>query len=90
LKNKKNIKIVYFVDLSPLPEVDQFIKEHSQKYNFELLKLGDNFKTETQTLVEKYDMKAIYLGTRRGDPFCGIKSTPISTFASTSRVFFSF
>lgn len=63
------MKIVYFEEAGPLPEVETFMKEHSQQYDFTPIVRGKDVKKETYPLVEKDGMKAIFLGTRRVDPY---------------------
>jgi len=45
--------------------------EQSKELNFELIKMKNDVKKESFTLVEKYNMKVVFLGTRRVDPYSG-------------------
>lgn len=68
-KRWKSMNIVYFEEAGPLPEVDEFMKEHCSQFNISPITLGKDVKKETHNLVNNYGMKAIFLGTRRGDPY---------------------
>jgi len=45
------------------------VTEQAKRFNFTPITLGKDVKKETFKLVENYNMKAIFLGTRRVDPY---------------------
>uniref|UniRef100_A0A8D8M8Y9 FAD synthase n=1 Tax=Cacopsylla melanoneura TaxID=428564 RepID=A0A8D8M8Y9_9HEMI len=62
---------VYFKQENSFPEVEQFVKECVERYNLELVeKLGPMKEGLAQLLVERPHLKAVFMGSRRGDPRC--------------------
>lgn len=58
-----------FEEDNSIPEVDSFVKEQGQRFNFTPIIMGKDVKKETFKLVDDYHMKAIFLGNRRVDPY---------------------
>lgn len=66
----KQLKALYFRNESPFPQAEEFISETTKRYNLNLIKLTENIKMNLRTLKETHPkIKAIFLGTRRHDPF---------------------
>jgi FAD synthetase len=64
----KKANVVYFEEIDPFEDVDKFVNEQVKLYEFELQRVGQDFKKETGYLVQKYGMKAVLLGERDTDP----------------------
>ncbi|XP_054285492.1 FAD synthase-like [Macrosteles quadrilineatus] len=74
VKDYKNIseplEAVYFHPANPFPEVEHFIKDTVDRYQIRLTTLPGPIKSALKVLVkEKNSLKAIFLGTRRTDPY---------------------
>jgi len=70
-KSWERIKTVLFEEDNSIPEVDSFVQEQAQRFNFTPIIMGKDVKKETFKLVDNYHMKAIFLGNRRVDPYSG-------------------
>jgi len=74
VKDRRNVsqplQAVYFRPPNPFPEVEQFIQDTVDRYKIELTTLPGSIKEALEVLVEqKTRLKAIFLGTRRTDPY---------------------
>ncbi|XP_002976522.2 FAD synthase [Selaginella moellendorffii] len=62
------IRTIYFEGPDAFPEIDSFTYETAQEYNLELEVLRQDFKSGLEALLKNKPIKAIFLGTRIGDP----------------------
>ncbi|XP_037934347.1 FAD synthase-like isoform X2 [Teleopsis dalmanni] len=70
----KNFKIpaLYIQDLNSFEEVDDFVESSKTLYNIELIKRTGRIKEVLFDITnEMPHIKAIFMGCRRTDPFCG-------------------
>eukprot|EP01147_Barroeca_monosierra_P000592 gene592-3906_t len=72
----RKFTFVYFKQQNEFPEVLKFIQRCDKQYDLSLRYLESSFKEELAQLLDKTHIKAIFLGTRRGDP----KSSSLCTF----------
>ena len=72
----QELKALYFRYESPFPQAEEFISETTKRYNLNLVTLTGDIKTGLRTLKETHPkVKAMFLGTRRHDPFSDILRT---------------
>lgn len=70
MKHKKHINSVYIKSDSAFPEVDDFVNISKKKYNLNITTIFGPIKEAlTELLKSKPNIKAIFMGTRRTDPF---------------------
>lgn len=73
------MKCVYFVEENSFPEVDKFLEYLVSEFKLDVIKLENDlnltktefFKSSLKKLIKDHDLKAIYMGTRITDPYCG-------------------
>ncbi|CAL1299434.1 unnamed protein product [Larinioides sclopetarius] len=65
----KNIKILYVKSGETFKEVDSFIETTVKNYNLDLVTMNGNLKGSFKAFLENYPkVKAVFMGSRRGDP----------------------
>ncbi|CAB1098848.1 unnamed protein product [Ectocarpus sp. CCAP 1310/34] len=64
----KHIPVVYF-EKEEFPEIDAFMQQVSETYQFEFQRYSKSYKDGMQDLVESHGIKAVIMGQRRGDPW---------------------
>ncbi|KAJ7554326.1 hypothetical protein O6H91_06G135300 [Diphasiastrum complanatum] len=64
----KSIRTIYFESPSAFPEIDSFTYETARVYNLEMEILRQDFKSGLSALFKTKPIKAVFLGTRIGDP----------------------
>lgn len=62
------IRTIYFESPSAFPEINSFTYETAAKYDLKLEIISLDFKSGLETLMKEKPTKAIFLGTRIGDP----------------------
>lgn len=62
------IRTIYFESLDAFPEIDTFTHETVKLYNLEMEIIRLDFKSGIEALLREKPIKAIFLGTRIGDP----------------------
>ncbi|MQL68410.1 hypothetical protein Taro_000693, partial [Colocasia esculenta] len=62
------IRTIYFESPSAFPEINSFTYETANSYNLQLEIIRLDFKSGLEDLLRKRPVKAIFLGTRIGDP----------------------
>ncbi|EGD79783.1 hypothetical protein PTSG_10768 [Salpingoeca rosetta] len=73
----RNITFVYFRQEHEFPQVEDFIDMCDRRYGLSLQHLGSSYGTALEGLLSQTSIKAIFMGTRRGDP----KADTLETFA---------
>jgi FAD synthetase len=64
------LKVLYVRCHSPFPEMERFIHETRRKFGLHLIVVDGPIKTGLEELKRLHpEIKAIWMGTRRGDPF---------------------
>ncbi|XP_022253033.1 FAD synthase-like isoform X1 [Limulus polyphemus] len=67
--SEERLHAVYIRDRIPFPQVESFIQESVKRYNLDLLILDGQMRTELQYMVmERPNIRAMFMGTRRSDP----------------------
>jgi len=80
--NGKSFLTVYFEPENPFPEVTQFIQQSKQRYGINLKVYKRSIKEALQELLDDHPtIKAIFIGTRKTDPFSG----ELKPFTSTDK-----
>lgn len=80
--NQEKINASYLKSSDPFPEMEEFIEQTTRRYNLNLITdRGPAEKEQLSALVEKRPcLKAIFLGTRRTDPYAqDLKPFQVST-----------
>uniref|UniRef100_A0A1D1YQ27 FAD synthase n=1 Tax=Anthurium amnicola TaxID=1678845 RepID=A0A1D1YQ27_9ARAE len=62
------VRTIYFESPSAFPEINLFTYETANKYNLQLEVIRSDFKSGLEDLLRKKPIKAIFIGTRIGDP----------------------
>ncbi|KAK1260799.1 hypothetical protein QJS04_geneDACA002152 [Acorus gramineus] len=62
------MRTIYFESSSAFPEINSFTYETATTYNLPLEIIRSDFKSGLEALLQKKPIKAIFLGTRIGDP----------------------
>ncbi|XP_062208298.1 probable FAD synthase [Phragmites australis] len=62
------MRTIYFEDPNTFPEIDSFTYETASTYGLPLGTIRTNFKSGLEALLKEKPTKAIFLGTRDGDP----------------------
>ncbi|XP_064947274.1 uncharacterized protein LOC135605388 isoform X2 [Musa acuminata AAA Group] len=62
------IRTIYFESPSAFPEINSFTYETATAYNLQLETIRSDFKSGLEALLKEKPTKAIFLGTRIGDP----------------------
>ncbi|KAL5717016.1 FAD synthase [Ranunculus cassubicifolius] len=62
------IRTIYFESTSAFPEIDSFTHEIAATYELQMETIRLDFKSGLETLLKEKPTKAIFLGTRIGDP----------------------
>ncbi|XP_064996610.1 uncharacterized protein LOC135632119 isoform X4 [Musa acuminata AAA Group] len=62
------IRTIYFESPSAFPEINAFTYETATAYNLQLETIRSDFKSGLEALLKEKPTKAIFLGTRIGDP----------------------
>lgn len=61
---------VYIVSAHPFPEVDDFVEKYSAEYHLDTSRFMASMKDGlAEFLEENKDIEAVFVGTRRTDPF---------------------
>jgi len=64
------ILTIYFESPAPFQEVDNFMQYAAKRYELNIRKLNRNIKEGLRELMDTTQVRAIFMGTRRTDPFC--------------------
>ncbi|GFS55781.1 FAD synthase [Trichonephila inaurata madagascariensis] len=68
-KDWNNVLILYVKTGETFEEVDKFIESSVKTYNLNLVTINGNLKDSFQIFLQKYPkVKAVFMGSRRGDP----------------------
>ncbi|KAG2587785.1 hypothetical protein PVAP13_5NG173100, partial [Panicum virgatum] len=62
------IRTIYFEDPNTFPEIDSFTYETASTYGLPLETIRTDYKSGIEALLKEKPTKAIFLGTRNGDP----------------------
>ncbi|KAL6850530.1 hypothetical protein ACP4OV_021157 [Aristida adscensionis] len=62
------MRTIYFEDPTTFPEIDSFTYQMASTYGLPLETIRTDFKSGLETLLKEKPTKAIFLGTRDGDP----------------------
>lgn len=62
------IRTIYFEDPTAFPEIDAFTYDTAAVYGLPLESINTDFKSGLEALLKEKPIKAIFLGTRNGDP----------------------
>lgn len=65
------VRSFFFSRQDDFPEVDAFVHDMAQQYNLGLQVFDGDFQSELESFIQRSGVKAIVLGTRRGDPNAG-------------------
>eukprot|EP00052_Salpingoeca_macrocollata_P003978 m.38757 g.38757 ORF g.38757 m.38757 type:complete len:209 (-) comp13859_c0_seq2:29-655(-) len=77
----QRIPCIYFQQSNEFQQVESFVKQMRDRYNLNLVWLESSFKNGLRKLQEENpSIKAIFMGTRHGDPH----TAGLSTFSPTS------
>ncbi|KAG2611340.1 hypothetical protein PVAP13_4KG130600 [Panicum virgatum] len=62
------MRTIYFEDPNTFPEIDSFTYETASTYGLPLETIRTDYKSGIEALIKEKPTKAIFLGTRNGDP----------------------
>jgi len=80
--NDDSILTVYFESPNPFPEITQFIESSKQRYGLNMVVYQKNIKEGLMDLLVQYpQIKAIFVGTRKTDPY----SAELKPFSPTDK-----
>ena len=66
----EKIPAVYIVSAHPFPEVDDFVEKYSAEYHLDTSRFTQSMKEGLSAfLSENKNVEAVFVGTRRTDPF---------------------
>jgi 3'-phosphoadenosine 5'-phosphosulfate sulfotransferase (PAPS reductase)/FAD synthetase len=64
------IRTFFFLDPNEFPEIHQFVNECDSEYHLKVHFYSTPFKQGMQQMVNECGIKAVFMGTRHGDPNC--------------------
>lgn len=66
------LQSIYIASADPFEEVEEFVNITTEEYHLDLLRYSLPMRASLDAyLTDRPDVKAIFMGTRRTDPFCG-------------------
>lgn len=67
-ENFRSIHCFYFENEGTLPETTHFVQECADKYGVKVDFLAEDFRTGLSRVKNQFNLRAVFLGTRRTDP----------------------
>lgn len=71
-EKSSDLRIIYIQSANPFEDVDNFVEECKTHYNVKIQKESGNLKKILESVCQQnLELKAVIMGSRRTDPYCG-------------------